>query len=92
MAWSKIECLDEHSLASYADARSRRFLALFLIALLRVKTVNLVEIATGFAGKAKTESNYKRLQRFFREFELDYYPSYVTLRKQKSNPNPRPFI
>ncbi len=48
------------------------FLALFLIALLRVKTVNLAEIATGFRSKAKTDSNYKRLQRFFRKFELDY--------------------
>lgn len=48
------------------------FLALFLIALLRVKTVNLAEIATGFRSKAKTDSNYKRLQRFFGKFDLDY--------------------
>ena len=48
------------------------FLALFLIALLRVKTINLVELATGFRSSAKTESSYKRLQRFFRNFELDY--------------------
>lgn len=48
------------------------FLALFLIALLRVKTVNLAEIATGFRSQAKTDSNYKRLQRFFSKFALDY--------------------
>lgn len=48
------------------------FLALFLIALLRVKTINLTELATGFRSKAKTESSYKRLQRFFRNFDLDY--------------------
>lgn len=24
-------------------------------------------------GKAETDSNYKRLQRFFRDFDLDYY-------------------
>ncbi len=48
------------------------FLALFLIALIRVKTINLVELATGFRSKAKTESNYKRLKRFFRNFDLDY--------------------
>ncbi|MFM2314428.1 MAG: hypothetical protein RLZZ04_3704 [Cyanobacteriota bacterium] len=48
------------------------FLALFLIALLRVKTINLVELATGFRTHAKTDSNYKRLQRFFKDFELDY--------------------
>jgi Transposase DDE domain len=49
------------------------FLALFLIALFRVKTVNLSELAVGFMGKAQQESNYKRLQRFFRGFEFDYY-------------------
>lgn len=48
------------------------FLALFLLALLKVKTVNLSELAVGFGGKALKESNYKRLQRFFRNFELDY--------------------
>ena len=48
------------------------FLALFLIALLRVKTINLADLATGFRSNAKTESSYKRLQRFFRSFDLDY--------------------
>ncbi len=32
------------------------FLALFLIALLRVKTINLVELATGFRSNAKTDA------------------------------------
>ncbi|MBW4533191.1 MAG: hypothetical protein KME09_04575 [Pleurocapsa minor HA4230-MV1] len=49
------------------------FLALFLIALFRVKTVNLVDLSIGFKSKAKKESNYKRLQRFLRDFDLDYY-------------------
>ena len=40
---------------------------MFLIGLIRVRTVNLVEIATGFSGKAKVESHYKRLQRFLRD-------------------------
>jgi hypothetical protein len=48
------------------------FLALFLIALIRVKTVNLAELATGFRSEAKTDSSYKRLQRFFSKFDLDY--------------------
>ena len=48
------------------------FLALFIIALIRVKTVNLVEIATGFIGNAQVTSHYKRLQRFFRSFEIDF--------------------
>ncbi len=47
------------------------FLALFLVALFRVKTVNLAEVATGFAGQAKAASNYKRIQRFLRWFEID---------------------
>ena len=48
------------------------FLAHFLVALYRVKTVNLVELASAFGGQASSESHYKRLQRFFRSFELDY--------------------
>ncbi|PZO45852.1 MAG: IS4 family transposase [Phormidesmis priestleyi] len=48
------------------------FLSLFLVALFRVKTVNLAEVATGFAGGAKAASNYKRIQRFLRSFELNY--------------------
>ncbi len=46
--------------------------AALLIALLRVKTVNLSELATAFSGKAHTDSHYKRLQRFFRHYELNY--------------------
>jgi hypothetical protein len=47
------------------------FLANFIIALLKVRTVNLTEIAVAFCGKAKKDSHYKRLQRFFRSFPLD---------------------
>lgn len=46
------------------------FLALFIIALLRVKTINMVELANGFRSQAKSESSYKRLQRFFRYFNV----------------------
>jgi hypothetical protein len=45
---------------------------MFLIALLKVKTVNLAEIATALNPQAKISSNYRRLQRFFSEFEVDY--------------------
>jgi hypothetical protein len=48
------------------------FLSLFLLALLKVKTVNLSELFLGFGGRALPESNDKRLQRFFRGFALDY--------------------
>ena len=47
------------------------FLAQLLIAWLRVKTVNLAEVAPAFVGRAQPASDYKRLQRFFRYFELD---------------------
>jgi hypothetical protein len=48
------------------------FLALFLLALFKVKTVNLTEVALSFAGQAQSASKYKRVQRFFREFDLEY--------------------
>ena len=48
------------------------FVAAFIIALFRVRTVNLSELAGAFPGLAKRESKYKRQQRFFRFFTLDY--------------------
>ena len=48
------------------------FLAQFLLALLKVRSVSLAELATGFSGTAKVESHYKRLQRCFRSFEIGY--------------------
>ena len=36
------------------------FLALFLLALVKVKTVNLSELALGIEGKAQVASKYKR--------------------------------
>jgi len=48
-----------------------KFLARFLIALFAVKTVCLTQIATAFPGTAKTDSHYKRLQRFLRGFDMD---------------------
>jgi len=49
-----------------------KFLARFLLALYAVQTVNLALLATAFSGHAKEASNYKRLQRFLRAFELPY--------------------
>ena len=47
-----------------------KFLARFLLALFAAKTVNLAQIASFFAGQAKTDSNYKRIKRFLRFFEI----------------------
>ena len=43
-----------------------------LIALFVVRTVNLSEIAVAFTSKAEVNSRYKRLQRFFAKFKIDY--------------------
>lgn len=61
-------------LAEHLDWHGARvsFLAQFLLALLKVRSVNLAELATGFSGPAKVDSHYKRLQRFFRSFEINY--------------------
>jgi hypothetical protein len=48
------------------------FVAKFLIAVIQVKSVNLTEVASVFAGGALKESHYKRIQRFLRHFELPY--------------------
>ena len=49
------------------------FLSNFIVALLKVKTVNLVEIATAFSGRAKKDSKYRRIKRFFRSFQIDAF-------------------
>ena len=48
------------------------FVAKFLVALIQVRSVNLAEVASVFAGGALKESHYKRIQRFLRSFELPY--------------------
>lgn len=46
------------------DARKLEFISRFLIALLKVRTVNLAQIATALNGHAKLESNSRRVKRF----------------------------
>ena len=48
------------------------FVAKFLVALIQVRSVNLAEVASVFAGGALKGSHYKRIQRFLRHFELPY--------------------
>jgi len=43
-----------------------------LMALFSVKTINLKAIATEFDSDAKMNSRYKRIQRFFRLFKIDF--------------------
>ena len=56
---------------SWNKARLDCFVRL-LLALFIVRTVNLSELAVAFASKASVNSRYKRLQRFFRYFNMDY--------------------
>lgn len=60
----------------------RNFLTKFVVALIQVKTVNLAEVAHAFAGRALPESNYKRIQRFLRCFELPYATVALALVRQ----------
>ena len=64
----------ERKLAENIDWHKARinFLAKFLVALIRARSVNLSEIASVFSGRAKEESHYKRIQRFLRFFEINY--------------------
>lgn len=43
-----------------------------LLALITARTVNLQRLATGFGTDTKITSRYRRLQRFFAEFNIDY--------------------
>ena len=45
-------------------------LSFFLIALIKIRSVNLTRIAVAIPGKAKKESKYRRLRRFFANFEF----------------------
>lgn len=45
-------------------------IAQMILSLIKVRTVCLSELATGFAGKAKTGSNEKRIHRFLKNFSF----------------------
>ena len=46
------------------DARRLEFISRFIIALLKVRSVNLAQIATVLNGFAKLENNVRRVERF----------------------------
>ena len=43
-----------------------------LVGVIKARSVNLTEIALMFSGTAKMESNYRRIQRFLHDFNLDF--------------------
>ena len=68
---TELSPLIETLTATFIWHRARvTFMAQFIVALVRVRTVNFTEIASAFCGKAKPESNYRRIQRFFKDFSL----------------------
>ena len=48
-----------------------KFIALFVLALIKTPTVNFAKLALALNSKARIESNYRRIQRFFAQVELD---------------------
>ena len=44
----------------------------FISSLIRSRSVNLQKVAESIEGKAKTASNYRRIQRLFEQQEVDY--------------------
>ena len=48
------------------------FIVAFVIALMKVTTVNLTKVANALGGTARKQSNYRRIQRFFSGFAFDY--------------------
>ena len=66
------------------------FLAKFTVALIQVKTVSLVQISAVMSGRAKSDSHYKRCQRFLRFFDLPF--AEVAWLVVKLMGLPKPFI
>jgi len=54
------------------NAKRLEFLAFFIISLIKVRTVNLAEIARSFPGRAAASSKFRRIQRFPAEFKLPF--------------------
>jgi len=63
------EILNEHF--NWNKARMTCFVGM-LLALIKVRTVNLMELACAFESAALQESRYKRIKRFFKGFTIDF--------------------
>jgi hypothetical protein len=49
-----------------------KFISAFILSVIKLTTVNFTKLANALNGKAKKKSNYRRIQRFFAEFDLSY--------------------
>lgn len=64
----------ESILTSYLfwnKARIKCFVKM-LLSLIKVRTINMAELACGFHSKARKSSRYRRLQRFVKEIKIDF--------------------
>lgn len=70
--WRSVKALKQ-TLGAHLPWHGARltFVARCILALLQVRTVNLARLAVVFSPRAKPSSNYIRLQRFLRDFEID---------------------
>lgn len=48
------------------------FLSAFILSLIKLTTVNWTKLANALNGTVKQQSNYRRIQRFFSEFDMPY--------------------
>lgn len=70
------QLVQELSILGWSIARLT-LISHFIIAVIQCRTVNLKTLANVFDTDAKVNSNYKRLQRFFRSFDLDQDSVYL---------------
>lgn len=47
-------------------------LSQMVLAIMMVKTINLVQVSTVFRGRTKQQSNYKRINRFMSKFKIPF--------------------
>lgn len=54
------------------DSRRVNFLSNMISSIIRSRSVNMQKVAENIEGEAKVSSNYRRIQRFFKEQKIDY--------------------
>lgn len=55
------------------DKRRLTFMATFVVSMIRARTVTLSNLSVIFNPRVKSESNYRRIQRFFENYVMDYF-------------------
>ncbi|MFA8450692.1 MAG: IS4 family transposase [Bacteroidales bacterium] len=65
-----------------------KLVSYLIISMLKTQSVSFVKLSQGMDTKASVESNYRRIQRFFSEFDIDF--KHISLLLFKLLPNKRP--